>query len=344
MDNRDITIYDIAQEAGVSPSTVSRVLTKNAGVSQAKREAVERLIKKYGFRPNAMARSLSDTQSKVLGVIVADIRNPYYAELVVECEKAANRQGYSVMVCNALSMRELEASNLEKLYEQRVDAIIQIGCAVDDLVSDPAYTAHVNRISRTIPFIITGKLDGADCYRLNIDDAAAMEIAVDHLISMGHKRIAFGGGARDVRSTYEKIQHYIYLLGRNGLAFRKDYIQESTYNYGGGQDSIERLLALDQPPTAVIMVNDFSAVGAIHKLTERGISVPGDMSVISFDNTYLCHITNPLLTSIDYDYPLFGEKLVAIALDAVQEKKVKTLQKIIPRLIIRDSSGPAPTT
>lgn len=339
MANKDITIYDIAQEAGVSPATVSRVLTKNAGVSQAKREAVEKLIEKYGFRPNAMARSLSDTQSKVLGVMVADIRNPYYAELVVECEKAANREGYSVMVCNALSDRRLEDSNLEKLYEQRVDAIIQIGCAVDDLVSDPAYAAHVSRISRTIPFIITGKLDGAECYRLSIDDTVAMEKIFEHLVGLGHREIALIGGKKHIRSTYEKWRQYVYLMGKYDLVFREEFVQESDYSYVSGHECVERLLTLDAKPTAVIAVNDYCAVGAVQAFTEHGLHVPQDVSVVSFDNTFLSEITLPRLTSVDYNYPAFGHGLVDIAINAGLKKPIPLEQTITPRLVIRDSTA-----
>ncbi|MFV0400290.1 MAG: LacI family DNA-binding transcriptional regulator [Oscillospiraceae bacterium] len=340
---KDITIYDIAEEAGVSPATVSRVLTQSAKVSQAKQEAVEKVIRKYKFRPNAMARSLSDTQSKVLGVIVADIRNPYYAALAVECEIAANRQGYTVIVCNALSDRKLEDMNLEKLYEQRVDAIIQIGCSVDDLVSDEGYVANVNRVSRTIPFVITGKLDGADCYRLSIDDNLAMDLVMEHLAGLGHRRIAFIGGARDVRSSYEKWQRFIYLLGKYDLEYREDFILEASYNHEEGRRATRQLLEsvpAGQLPTAIIAVNDYAAVGIVEGLLQHGLSVPDDISVISFDNTFLCNIITPRLTSIDYNYPLFGERLVNIAIRASRKRAVQKEQIIVPSLAVRDSTGP----
>lgn len=343
MTQKEITIYDIASEAGVSPATVSRVLTKSTRVSQEKREAVESLIKKYKFRPNALARSLSDTKTRVLGILMADIRNPYYAALAVECEKAANKRGYTALLCNALSDKSLEDGNLEKLYEQRVDAIIQVGCRVDDLVSDREYAAHVNRISRTIPFIITGKLDGADCYRVNIDDAKGMESVFEYLISLGHRRIALLGGEKRVKSTYDKWQQYIYLTGKYNLVFREDFVQEDNYSDKGGYHAMNRLLALDTIPSAVIAVNDFSAVGAMKAVTERGLSVPGDISVISFDNTFLSEIVSPKLTTIDYDYELFGESLVNIAISAVQKKRVPKEQLITPRLIIRESCAPPKT-
>lgn len=336
---KQITIYDIASEAGVSPSTVSRVITKRTGVSAEKREVIEHLIRKYKFRPNAMARSLSDTKTKILGLLVADIRNPYYASLSVECEKAANKHGYTVMLCNALNDNELEDSNLEKFYEQRVEAIIQVGCRVDDLVSDPSYVAHVNRISRTIPFVITGKLDGVNCYHVNIDDEKGMKIIFDYLISLGHEKIAFIGGEKRVKSTNDKRQHYIYLMGRNGLAFRTDYIQEGDYSEKEGYNCMMRLLDLDIVPTAVIAINDFAAAGALKAAAEKKICIPNDISLISFDNTYLSEILTPKLTSIDYDYEIFGETLVDIAINAIQKKAIERDYLITPKLVIRESCG-----
>jgi DNA-binding LacI/PurR family transcriptional regulator len=334
-----LTIYDIAKEAGVSPATVSRVLTSKARVSPAKRSAVERIIKKYDFKPNALARGLS-TSTRILGLMTADIRNPYYAILAVECEKAANAKGYTVLLCNAFDDRALEDAHLEKFYAQRVEAIIQIGCRVDDLVSDPAYAEHINRVARTIPFIITGKMDGADCYSLRIDDGAAMKMVVDHLVGLGHREIAFFGGEKRVKSTYDKWQQYIYLLGTHGLKLRDEYIQEGDYTEAGGYDCLKRLLDCPRIPTAAIAVNDYSAVGALRAAHEQGLSIPGDMSLISFDNTYLSKVVFPKLTTVDYNYPDYGGGLVDIAVRAAAGEPVPRLQFVRPRLVIRDSCGP----
>jgi DNA-binding LacI/PurR family transcriptional regulator len=337
---KEITIYDIANEAGVSPATVSRVLTKRAGVSPAKREAVEQVIKKYKFRPNAMARGLSDTRTKILGLMVADIRNPYYAALAVECEKAANKLGYTVLLCNALNDMALEDSNLEKLHEQRADAIIQIGCRVDDLVSDPNYVNLVNRISRTTPFVITGKLDGANCYRLNINDAKAMEIVIEYLISLGHREIALVGGSKQVKSTYDKWQEYVYLVAKHHLVLRDEYFQEGDYSDKSGYSCMNHLLSLDSIPSAVIAINDYSAAGVMKAMAEKGLSIPKDVSIISFDNTFLSETLTPKLTTIDYDYTLFGQTLVNIAIEALTRNDICREQLITPRLIVRESCGP----
>jgi DNA-binding LacI/PurR family transcriptional regulator len=240
-----------------------------------------------------------------------------------------------------LSDNALEESNLEKLHEQRADAIIQIGCRADDLTSDQNYVRHVNQISRTTPFVITGKLDGANCYRLNIDDARGMEIVIEHLISLGHREIALVGGSKLVKSTYDKWQQYLHLVEKHHLVLRDEYFLEGDYSDRSGYNCMNQLLSLDPIPSAVIAINDYSAVGVVKAAIEHGLSIPKDISVISFDNTFLSETLTPKLTTIDYDYVLFGQSLIDIAIDASTGNDVRREQYITPKLIIRESCGPA---
>jgi len=336
MAEQEITIYDIAKEAGVSPATVSRVLTNNARVSESKRARVEEVIRKHDFRPNAVARGLS-TSTRLLGLMTADIRNPYYATLAVECEKAANARGYTVLLCNMLNDKDVEVAHLEKLYAQRVEAIIQIGCRVDDLVTDQAYAERVNRVVKKIPFIASGKLDGTDCYSVRIDHALSMKLVMDYLVSLGHRDIALFGGEMRVQSTFEKYQQYIYFLGAHGLKFRADFVLEGNYADSGGYDCMKRLLLHEQRPTAVIAINDYSAVGAMRAAFECGISIPGDISIVSFDNTFLSDAVIPKLTSVDYDYPEFGKILIETAIEATGPDAPLKQQFVSPNLVVRDS-------
>ena len=156
-ENKDkaLTIYDIAKEAGVSAATVSRVLTNSANVRKEKRDKVQNLIEKYNFMPNAMARGLSDNKSKAIGIVAADIRNPYYSEVFVACENAAREAGYTTLLCNSLGITEREEMHLEMLQQQRVDAIIQLGGRADDLVSNGEYVEKVKQIIPNIPLVVT---------------------------------------------------------------------------------------------------------------------------------------------------------------------------------------------
>lgn len=335
---KQVTIYDIAKEAGVSVSTVSRVLTNSANVSKEKRERIQHYIEKYDYRPNALAKGLSETKSNVIGIIASDIRNPFYASLFVECEKAANEYGYRVVLCNSLNIKQLEDLQLENLESQRVEAIVQIGGRVDELVSDSQYVEKVNRIANKIPIIITGKLDGADCYQVNLDEGKSVEIMLEYLIANGHRKIALIGGDKDVKSTVDKRFRYKQVLSRYGIKHREEYIVEGkNYDDSGGYNGMQKLFEVGKLPTAIMAINDFTAVGIIRALTEKGLSIPGDISVASFDNTFLSDLTIPRLTGIDYNYERFGQKIIEIAIGAIKGDDVSRVNLIESNLIIKES-------
>jgi len=339
-ENRVITIYDIAKEAGVSAATVSRVLTNSANVRPEKKEKVLKLIQKYNFKPNALARGLSDTRSKVIGIVVADIRNPYYAQMFVACEVAADKAGYTVLLCNSFGQKEKENEQLDKLQEQRVDAIIQLGGASDDLIPDPEYVEHVKRLLHSIPVIITGKLEGTDCYCVQIDSMKAMDLLMEHLIELGHREIGLVGGRLDVYSTLEKVQRYKQILQKNQITYREELVEPSeTYDNESAYLKMNEMFENGRIPTAIIAINDFSAAGIMRSILEHGYRIPEDISLVSYDNTYITELLQPNLTSIDYNYERYGEVLVETAIAAVEGKEIPKLQLVCPTLVVRESSG-----
>lgn len=337
--NKTITIYDIAKEAGVSPATVSRVLTKNAKVSEAKKDKIMALIEKYNFRPNLMARRLSDSKTMTIGVLTADIRNPYYAALFIECEKRAIEKGYSLLLYNSLNQNVLEYKHLEKLAEQQVDAIILIGGKVDELVSDLEYVSRVNDISVKAPVLVTGKLDGADCYQININQQEAMDLLLEHLIEGGHERIALLGGNASVQSTIEKRLRFKQTLLKNGLPYYEDYVsKEVGYEMIDGYNEMKRIMALDIKPSAVVAINDYAAVGVVKAIREHGMSIPEDIALVSFDNTYIADLGLIGLTSVDYNFENYGQMLVDSAIELIEGNSVDKIQYVTSRLIVRESS------
>ncbi len=339
-ESKTITIYDIAREAGVSPATVSRVLTNNANVSKAKKEKVQSLIEKYNFKPNALAKGLSDTQSKVIGIIAADVRNSYYAEVFIACENAAREQGYTVLLSNAFGNMEREMQHLDMMRQQRVDAMIQLGGSVDAVVSYPEYIGKVQQIMPAIPVVVTGKLDGTECYEVQIDFDKATDFLMEYLFGLGHERIALVGGRYNVLGTYSKRQRYEELLERHGISYREEYVVAGSYDYESGYIGMNQILALPDVPTAVITINDYVASGVVRSAVEHGYRIPQDISVVSYDNTQIAELLTPRLTSIDYDYENFGRMLVNTAIAASKGIQVPMHQKMSPRLVVRESSGP----
>lgn len=343
-EGKAITIYDIAKEAGVSPATVSRVLTKNAKVRPEKREKVEALIAKYNFKPNVLAKGLADTRTRTIGVLAADIRNPYYAALFVACEQAARDAGYTVVLYNSLGKTENEVELLGKLQEQRVDAIIQLGGRVDDLVSSIEYVELINDVMSAIPVIVTGKLDGTRCHAVRIDSMKAMELLMEHLLELGHRKIALLGGRQDVLATFEKHQMYKQILRENMIAYDPELVSgEGGYEFETGYKLMNEMLKRRTDMTAVIAVNDFTAMGVIKSLNEHNIHIPEDMSVVSYDNTYMCEMSIPRLTSIDYNYGEYGRKLIDTSIAMIEGRKTDTLRMVTPGLVVRESSGQART-
>ncbi|MBO4355749.1 MAG: LacI family DNA-binding transcriptional regulator [Clostridia bacterium] len=338
-EKNEVTIYDIASEAGVSVATVSRVLTGNARVKPDKKERIEALIKKYDFRPNTFARNLSSSKTRIIGIITADIRNPFYSNMVVECEAAADLLDYTLVICNSLGKKENEYRLLDKLEQQQVDAVILIGGSVDKLVTDLDYADRINRLQEKIPVVITGKLDGTDCYQVNIDEGKNLSLAMEYIISLGHKEIAFIGGRDDVKSTVDKRLRYRQMLRRYGIPFHEEnIINAAQYDDEGGYNATQKLFGLKKMPSAIISINDFTAVGILRALTEKGFSVPDDVSLVSFDNTFVSELAIPRLTSVGYNYKTFGEQLVRCAVDAAEGGKPQKTVLIEPdALVIRDS-------
>ncbi len=339
MGKERVSIYRIAEEAGVSPATVSRVLTGNANVSNEKRIRVEELIQKYDFRPNAMARGLSNTQSKIIGQLVPDIRNPFFATMAVECERAASKRGYILMLSNSMNNMELEEYHLQKMFEQRVDALILMGGKVDELVSDEDYVEKMNQIADTTPVVITGKLDGSDCYQVNIDEAQATDCLMEYLISNGHRNICIMGGRKDVNSTYAKRIRYRSSLRKYGIPVRQEYIVETQgYTLESGYEAMNNLFESElELPSAVIAINDFTALGIVQSIRQHSYRIPEDISVVSFDNTFIADSCTPRLTSIGYRYDKFGDALVETAISALEGNSPLRLQLIPPELVVRES-------
>lgn len=335
----NISIYTIAEEAGVSPSTVSRVMTNSTRVSEEKAKRVRKAIEKYDFRPNALARSLSKTQTKMIGALVVDIRNPFFAMLATECEKAATREGYMLLLSNTnVGGCDDAKEKLSKLYEQRVDAIIQIGGAVDDVVSNPEYVDVINRIANDIPIIISGKLDGADCSQVILDEGRSLEIAFEYLISIGHKEIALIGGKNSAKSTYDKRTRYKQLIARHGLTYREDYIVDCTYDIDGGYSAMKTFnKVVKNRPTAIIGINDFAAIGIMQALQEEGYRIPEDVAVCGFDNTIGTEACMPKLTTVGYSYEDFANKLVMAAIGRINGEEVPRLQMVKSELVIKKS-------
>lgn len=337
MEKKKLNIYKIAEEAGVSAATVSRTINQPEIVAPEKREKVLQVIQKYDFKPNLFAKNLKKDRNGVIGLLTASVESPFYARLLAECIQAAEAQGYVLLVTSYRYQREQERCLLERMQEQRVESVILLGGGMDRSAENERTLSEVNNIVKTIPVVVMGKAQGAPCYEVRINEARSMELAMEHLIELGHREIAFWGGRENFYSILEKRSAYLQLLCKYGISFREEWLEYGGFNLKNGYQFWDRVP--QNMPSAVICINDLFACGLMKAAYNAGYTVPGDFSVVAFDDTYLAMGARPSLTSVACDYGELAKKLIETAIQAAQGKEVEQLQLVEPRLTVRESSS-----
>jgi len=340
---KQVTIYDIAQEARVSVATVSRVLNNTAPVKLATRDKIMELIQKYQFQPNALARSLTKKETGTIGVIVPDITNPFFPEVFSGIEKEARDKGYTFLLCDTLGSYERESQYLNILREKQVDGILFMGGRINLSRCGQALADEVREAaSRTPLVLINGSLPGNALHGVRIDEAMGAEMATRHLIGLGHRDIAFIGGNEHMSTTAQKVRAFKKALRENGLEARPECVLHADFSIESGQLLMKRLLELPRRPTAVLCVNDFNAVGAVKTAARAGYRIPEDLSIVGFDDIPLATAINPELTTVSQKMETLGRKSVEVLHKLIGKEKVKKLTVIEPELIVRESTASLP--
>lgn len=339
---KDITVYDIAKEANVSVSTVSRVINGTAPVKDSTRKKVMDLIEKYQFQPNALARSLLKKETSMIGVVLPNITNPFFPEVVLGAENVAREEGYTLFLCNSMGDFELESQYLSILQEKQVDGILFLGGRINLQRCPRSYVEEVSAINKRIPImLINGNLPRSGCHLVSVDEYEGAKIATQHLIDLGHQDIAFIGGSRKTLTTVQKIKGYRHCLEENGILFREDrVIQNDSYSIQDGKKIMDQILSQKDRPSAVFCVNDFTAIGAIKSLWEKGLKVPEDMAVCGFDDTLLANSITPELTTVSQKSEELGRTAMQNLLRVIRKEKQRKKTIIQPELIIRKSTTP----
>lgn len=339
----NITIYDIAKEANVSPATVSRVLTGSANVSKAKKAAIMELINKYNFHPNALARGLIYKASKSIGFILPDITNPFFAATFLEAEKHALALGYTMVLCNSMNDNSLNQTDLESLYlkmlqEKQVDGIIIMGGRVNEKAPTEEQIHELQEIAKDKPVVfINGIMRGVDSHNVTADEKTGVLKLVEYLAGLGHRDIGFIGGRKGITSTDVKLSAFEKTLEHFGLAYHPEWVVPSSFAIEDGYASMNTLLGQKKRPTAVMAVNDFTAIGAINAAKDHGLNVPDDISVTGFDGTYLADICRPRITTVSQNYSELGHQAVEAVIQLTLGKKFKKNTLIKTHLLIKDS-------
>ncbi len=337
-----MTITEIAQESGVSISTVSRVLNGNVPVSEDKRKRVEATIQKYNYSPNALARSLVSKHTMTIGVILPDISNPYFSSVFCEIEKAAHEAGYSILLCNTLyhsgSTGHVEEDYIQMMIDKHVDGLIIAGGQQDTLSAGGSYLDAVKRSAGILPLVMIGEqLPDIPCLSLNREKMDGISDAIGYLASLGHRRIAFLGGEDHVKNTVSRVTSYKEGLRSLDLPIDENLIVLTDYYAADGYRAAEILLKRQIPFTAALAINDNVALGVLRAFAEKGVRVPEDVSMISCEYFTTSQFYNPPMTVIDRHNNRFGKLVIRKLLSVMKGQEETDVIDIHPDLIIRGS-------
>jgi DNA-binding LacI/PurR family transcriptional regulator len=330
-----LTLEDIGREAGVSAATVSRVINGAGYVSAHVRERVMQVVERRNFLPNANARSLATGQSNTIGLIISDITNPFFPELVKGIETAAFKHGYEIVLANTNYDPRRMSGYVKRFIDRGV-----AGVALMTSEFDPNLVEQLAQHEVSVIFLDSGRR-GPHVSHVAVDYATGIDEAVTHLIHLGHERIAYVGGPPRLRSLRRRLLSFHRSirrqLGRDPLG-----IFEGDLRVEGGRRAAEALLASAGAYTAVVAANDLMAVGVMQACRLAGLRIPDDISVVGFDDIALATIVDPPLTTVALPRQTLGEKAVEALVASINHPRREGLQiPISTSLVIRQSTAAA---
>ena len=329
-DKPKVTLEMVAEQAGVSPSTVSRILNGTAVVSEDKRKTVERAIDQLGFVANPLARGLAGGRTLSVGVVTQAIDSPFYGVALRGIEDALAAAGYCPLFVSGHWDAAEEARCIDVLRSRRVDGII----VLTGRLSDQALRNN----ARTLPIVATGRrLKAPGLFTLAFDDFEGARLATHHLLALGHRRIAFIAGVSRHPDAIERLRGYRAALDAADVAFNPALVLPGNFNEESGLMAIERLLDSRVPFTAIFAANDQMAYGAAVALHRHGLHVPADVSLAGFDDLPTSHYAIPPLTTVHQPIYEVG-RLAASAMLQLLAGDAPTAVMPAPRLIAREST------
>ncbi|MCL2550590.1 MAG: LacI family transcriptional regulator [Actinomycetia bacterium] len=328
-----VSITDVAKRAGVSTTTVSYVFSGHRHVAQKTREHVLEIVREMGYEPNQLARGLRTRRSHTIALIIPDITNPFYTSLARGLQDVVAADGYQVFVCNTDGDHASEQAALKQMVARSVDAVAFAG-----------YFNHRRDVAPLVangtPVVLVGAgTPGAGVDVLSTDDVAAGELATQHLLHRGHRRIAFITGPEREGPPADRVAGYRKALAEADARYRKAYVARTSFSRAGGAEAMGRLLDLPQPPKAVICTNDMVAIGAIDTARSRGLRIPDDVAVMGFDDIEAAALISPALTTVSVRPHEQGQGVGRLLLQRLEDPDA-VRQRVLyaPAVVARDSA------
>ena len=333
-----VTIKDVAREAGVSVGTASQALRDSPAVRETTRRRVRAVATRLRYQPSALARGLVTRRTHTVGLLISDIANPFFIRAVRAIEDSAQENGYNVILCNTDEDPAKETQYLRVLMEKRVDGII--------LATTAGSLPAVREVRwHRIPLVLFDReLPKAPADTVKVDSVLGGRLATEHLLGLGHRRIAIIHGPV-VRSTgAERLQGYLLALRAAGIRPDPTLLREGNFKQDSGRALTRQLLDLSPPPTALFCTNNLMTVGAIQTLQERGVRIPADLSLIGYDDMEWWTLTHPPLTTVGQPVYDLGREAMRLLLAQIGASGRRRPQRVVLKteLIQRDSCGPLP--
>ncbi|MEZ5426895.1 MAG: LacI family DNA-binding transcriptional regulator [Pyrinomonadaceae bacterium] len=335
-----MNIKKVAEHAGVSTATVSRLINKTSYISPGTAKKVWRAIEELGYHPNVNARGLASGKSSLLGLIVSDIVNPFFPDLVKSFDEAALHHGYEIITANTNYDETRTLLRVRRLIERRVDGVAIMTSEMDQALVDELSTRGI-----PIVFLDTGKVK-ENISNIRIDYEQGVSQAVNHLLELGHRRIGYISGPLGLKSARIRRSAFLKFLKKKGIIEEKELVTIGDYKISGGKKAMEKLLKLEDRPTAVLTSNDLTAIGAMQALRSHGLHVPEDVSLIGFDDIALAATTDPPLTTVNVSRVKVAECAFESLLELIKHKTQKGREVHVgTHLVIRESTAkPSPKT
>jgi DNA-binding LacI/PurR family transcriptional regulator len=330
---RPVSIKDIARSAKVSHSTVSRALNNSPRVKSDTVQRIRRIAEEFGYRGSAIARSLATQQTRTIGVVVTTIADLFAAGVVAGIETVAGDHGYSVFLANSNADPEREIRVVRTFEERRVDGIIVTASRVGAL--------HLPLLSRMkVPIVLLNNQHPSGfVHSVMIENATASYEATRHLVELGHRRIAYIGDRNGRQSDTERFGGYRHALDVGQIPFQPELVVYGNATPESGREAMVKLLQAPEPPTAVFCYDDMTALGAIREIHANGMRVPGDISVVGFDDLSIAEFTEPPLTTIRQPMAQMGRLAMEAVLDLLGGSGSSHEIRVRGELIVRASTA-----
>ena len=329
------TIRDVAKRAGVAPITASRVLSNSGYVSPATRKRVEQAAAELHYVPNMLANSLRSNRTQTLALVLTDITDPFWTTVARGVEDVASQQGFNVIFCNTDESQAKQEQYLSLLLRRRVDGVLLVPASSsgESVRALQNQNVKVVLLDRCVPGVTVDIVRGA-----STDGACRL---VDHLLALGHRRIAMLAGPEDISASNERVAGYRQALSQAGIAADENLVFHGSFSVESGQEMAMRALALQPRPSAMFAASNFIAVGALRALDAAGIRVPEEMSMVAFDD--LPYSQRPFLTVAAQPAYELGKAAATLLLQRIAEPAAADYQDIVlpTEMIVRASTRAA---